>query len=119
MRVSHSTGKKQDAPPRNSSGQFTKGSSGNPGGRPKLPAELKQAFQEAAPEALRVLLDIMLDEEARAADRIRCAEVILERGYGKPAQEVSLTAAESAGDVGIIMLPAVAPDAKKAVRGDE
>lgn len=104
---------------RDEKGRFTRGNAST-GGRPKLPEELKQAFREAAPEALAVLREILADKNARPADRIRCAEVILERGYGKPAQEVSLSTQEGgASEVGIIMLPAVAPDAKEAVREDE
>lgn len=71
-------------------GRFVKGYGG--GGRPKLPEELKEAFKAAAPGALRVLVCIVNDEDARHADRIRAAEVILDRGYGKPVQAVDLDA---------------------------
>jgi hypothetical protein len=33
----------------NTGGYFKKGESGNPGGRPKLPAEVKEAFQSKVP----------------------------------------------------------------------
>ena len=36
-------------------GRFAKGVSGNPGGRPKLPAEFKAALKELTPDALRAL----------------------------------------------------------------
>jgi Family of unknown function (DUF5681) len=36
-------------------GRFKKGVSGNPGGRPKLPAEMREIFQAKAPEAFEVL----------------------------------------------------------------
>ena len=35
--------------------KFQKGASGNPGGRPKLPAEMREMFQAKAPEAFEVL----------------------------------------------------------------
>ena len=36
-------------------GGFQKGQSGNPGGRSKLPADIREAFKARAPEALEVL----------------------------------------------------------------
>jgi hypothetical protein len=36
-------------------GRFAKGVSVNPGGRPKLPAEMREIFQAKAPEAFEVL----------------------------------------------------------------
>ena len=71
-------------------GRFMKGYRG--GGRPRLPEELKEAFRAAAPEALRVLVQIVNDEDAKHGDRIRAAEVILDRGYGKPVQAVDVDA---------------------------
>lgn len=75
---------------RNARGQFTKGNSG--GGRPKVPEEIREAFQAACPEALDVLVAIMRDGHAKDNDRIRAAEVILERGYGKAPQSIDLDA---------------------------
>lgn len=62
------------------------------GGRAQLPEELKEAFQRASPRALEVLVKIVNDDEAKDADRIRAAEVIFDRGYGKPRQAVDLDA---------------------------
>ncbi len=75
------------------------------GGRPKLPAELKEAFQTEGYHALDVLLSVMRNPEARAADRIRCAEIILDRGYGKPRQAIDLGADAEGG--GVIFMPDV------------
>jgi hypothetical protein len=36
-------------------GGFQRGQSGNPGGRPKLPADIREAFKAKAPAALEVL----------------------------------------------------------------
>jgi hypothetical protein len=71
--------------------RFGEGQKGNPGGRPKLPEELKLAFRRAAPDALAVLERVMRSSKARPGDRIRAAEVILNRGYGTPTQSVELT----------------------------
>ena len=37
-----------------------------------------------------MLTRILTDETAKDSDRIRCAEIILDRGYGKPVQAVDL-----------------------------
>lgn len=84
------TGEKQVA--REKNGHFKKGTSGNAGGRPKVPEELKEAFKAAAPDALQVLKFVMLNSREKASDRLRAAEIILDRGYGKPVQAVDLDA---------------------------
>lgn len=75
---------------RDSKGRFTKGKSGNPNGRAKIPADLKEAFKAQCPKALDILVGIMNDPVSKDNDRIRAAEIILDRGYGKPAQAVEL-----------------------------
>jgi hypothetical protein len=57
-----------------------------------MPEELKEAFREHSTDALEALVQIVNDKKARAGDRVRAAEVILDRGYGKPAQSVSVDA---------------------------
>ena len=67
---------------RDARGRFEKGVSGNPGGRPKgLAATVREATDLDA--LLRVLLGIVADTACRAADRIRAAELVLDRGWGK------------------------------------
>ena len=83
-------GKKTETGRDPATGRFIKGNTG--GGRAKLPEELKEAFRAAAPQALRVLVQIVNDSDARESDRIRAAEVILDRGYGKPVQAVDVDA---------------------------
>lgn len=86
-------------------GRFVKGNAG--GGRPKMPAELRADFQAAGPRALEVLLGILSDGDAAARDRIRAAEIILDRGYGKPVQAVDLSAEGSESGLGVILMPPV------------
>ena len=86
-----STGSKHEVKKDKSNGRFLPGN--RSGGRPKMPEDLKKAFKEACPDALRVLVKIVNDEDAKHGDRIRAAEVILDRGYGKPVQAVDLDAA--------------------------
>ena len=57
-----------------------------------MPEDMKQAFRALAPDCCRVLCQIVNDKSARQADRIKAAEVILDRGFGKPVQAVDLDA---------------------------
>ena len=68
------------------------GQSGNPSGRPKVPEEVKEAFRAATGDACRVLCEIVNDFSAKDSDRIRAAEVILDRAWGKPVQAVDVDA---------------------------
>ena len=87
-------------------GRFLKGYSGGTG-RPPKPEHIRDAFRSASMEALDVLLGILRDSCARPADRIRAAEIILDRGYGKPVvMEVEAQASDSGG--GVILLPQAA-----------
>ena len=66
---------------------WAKGQSGNPGGRPKGEAKVREAAQAAGPKALAVLIDALADVDARV--RLKAAEILLDRGFGKPAQAVT------------------------------
>jgi DNA-binding transcriptional MerR regulator len=59
-------------------------------GRPKTPEDVKLAFRAHTKEALEVLVRIMQDEEQKASDRLKAAEAILDRGWGKPYQAIQL-----------------------------
>ena len=65
---------------------FTKGQSGNPGGRPKGVAEVQDLARQHAPEALDRLVAIMRSDNERAATA--AASLILDRAYGKPTQPI-------------------------------
>lgn len=67
-------------------------------GRPKgvkdrVTVELKATLTDTAKaytvQAMQALADIMLDEKAPAAARATCANSILDRGWGKPAQPLT------------------------------
>jgi hypothetical protein len=70
-------------------GRFQPGNSGNPGGRPKEIAHLKELARQHTPEAIHILAAIMMDAKEPAAARVRAAEALLDRGWGKPAQQIS------------------------------
>ena len=71
---------------------FKKGQSGNPGGRPKklLPdgRSLTDLCRIHTETAVATLGEIMLDDEAPHAARVSAATAILDRGWGRPKQEI-------------------------------
>jgi hypothetical protein len=73
---------------RNRDGRFRKGQSGNPGGRPKIFTEVKQAAREHTEAAIAALVGVVNNKEAPAAARVAAANAILDRGWGKPGQYV-------------------------------
>lgn len=88
---------------------FKPGQSGNPGGRPKSVAIVKEAAQAYGLEAIQKLAELMHSDNptiARAA-----ARDLLERGYGKPAQSVELSGPEGAALLTGISVNLVKPDA--------
>lgn len=69
---------------------FQKGSTGNPGGRPKKTQEeidLIAACKAKVPEALEVISTIMNSGE-NERNKLSAALAIIERGYGKPKETV-------------------------------
>lgn len=69
-----------------------KGHTNNPNGRPKMPRVVRDRFQGAASHVPEFMQAIMNDTSEKTADRIRAAEVILDRAYGKPTQHTELDA---------------------------
>ena len=73
-------------------GCFKKGESGNPGGRPKLPAEMREMFQAKASEAFEVLCRHLHANDPKVS--VTAAKEILDRAYGRPVQQVDANIAE-------------------------
>src|SRR3954452_23772884 len=66
-----------------------KGQSGNPGGRPKVIAEIQALAREHTTSAVETLVTIMNDQKAAPASRVSAANALLDRGYGKPPQHIT------------------------------
>jgi Family of unknown function (DUF5681) len=59
---------------------FKKGQSGNPGGRPKVIAEVKELARAHTGEAIETLVSIMSNPKAASAARVSAANALLDRG---------------------------------------
>jgi hypothetical protein len=66
---------------------WPKGTSGNPGGRPRGQAELSRSARvlvgESGEALVRLWWDIARDETRRDSDRLRASELLADRGWGK------------------------------------
>lgn len=70
---------------------FKPGQSGNPRGRPKQTQEEKDALaimKAAAPEAARMLTEMAMSPNTRADLRVKCAEIVMDRVYGRASQPI-------------------------------
>jgi len=73
---------------------FKKGQSGNPGGRPKIIAEVRELAQERGPEAIQKLVELL--SCGSPATELAAANSLLDRGYGKPHQTLGVEHREKA-----------------------
>lgn len=88
---------------RNSAGRvvgrpFAKGQSGNPGGRPRLPAELRERAQAVTADMIDVLIALAKDTGQPGHVRVLAANSVLDRGHGKPTVSVDVRAKRSLAD---------------------
>lgn len=89
---------------------WAKGQSGNPGGRPKELRKVVALARKRTTVAIKTLEDIMTNGSNEGA-RVRAAEVLLERGWGKPAQPLEHSG-ENGQPLGIVV-EFVRPDGGK------
>lgn len=68
---------------------FTKGKSGNPGGRPKENKEVRELARRHTKAAIDRLVDWMKSNDARAS--VAACAILLDRGHGKAPQAVQHT----------------------------
>jgi hypothetical protein len=70
----------------NKSHLFQPGVSGNPSGRPKSDATIRDLARQQTEPAIQTLTDIMDNKKAPYSARVHAACALLDRGWGKPAQ---------------------------------
>lgn len=83
---------------------FEPGKSGNPSGRPKVNTFVRDLAREHTEAAIKALAEALKDDRHRVA----AATALLDRGWGKPVQEV--TGADGGPLLGSIEVRYVKPD---------
>jgi hypothetical protein len=64
----------------------------NPGGRPRIPAEVKELARAASPRAIQRQIELIESKDENVA--LKATEAVLNRAYGKPAQVVDVKSAK-------------------------
>ena len=67
---------------------FEKGKSGNPSGRPKMDKDARAMLKAATPAAVKLLVYTLNDSNVKIETRVKCAEDVLDRVYGKANQPI-------------------------------
>ena len=100
------------------SGSFRPGQSGNLAGRPKgrtptqqAIADVRELAREHTVEAIDTLVSIATDSKYPAAARVGAAVSILDRGWGKPAQQMEIDRKETTLAITLDMTPQQAAEA--------
>lgn len=88
--------------------QIKPGEVRNPNGRSKVDFEMRALARSYGPDAIQTLVSIALNPEAKDSDRIYASNSLLDRGFGRPIQQIE-------ADVGvrpqIVILPStLSPD---------
>ena len=90
---------------RDDKGRWIKGAaSPNPGGRPAVMGNLREAAREYSQEALETLASVMRDPEAPPAARVASARELLDRGFGRAVQAVDVNTKVDLGQTAAAVL---------------
>lgn len=90
---------------------FEKGRSGNPGGRPKVAAEVRELARQYTDVAIKALTDIMQDEKSPPAARVSAATVLLDRAYGRAPQDLTVKGSIEQHIIDLVRQLDIPPDA--------
>ena len=105
---------------RGENGQFLPGKSPNPGGRPKMTEDERDALEEIrklAPGVADRMVALLDNARTPAIAKVRILEIILERTYGKPETAIKLNADIQSNEQARARLEAIAARIRLEVDG--
>lgn len=80
-------------------GTFKPGQSGNPHGRPKELAHVKELARSYTAEAIKTLAGIMTNPDEPAAARVKASESLLDRAWGKAETTANVSVTKNVRDL--------------------
>lgn len=89
---------------------FQKGVSGNPGGRKKIPPDVKSLAKDNGLDAMKALIGLLKSSDERV--KLQAATVILDRGFGRVAQAADPDDVKGGVTIQIVQMPATQAPAK-------
>jgi Family of unknown function (DUF5681) len=78
---------------------FKPGQSGNPGGRPKEVAHVKELAKTYTAEAITTLAKVMRDSSAPHSARVKASESLLDRAWGKAEATLNVSTTDNVRDL--------------------
>jgi hypothetical protein len=97
-------------------GHFAPGASGNPNGRPKVAAEIREIARQHGPHAIARLVELSNSRDGGVA--VNACRTLLDRGYGRPEQAIAVATLPYAGEVTVTDAIDAAVAYEKIMRGD-